>query len=172
MTATAKIKTEDVKKLRETTGAGVMDCKEALAKSGGDFSKAMAVLKEKGLKIAEKKAARTAKAGLVSSYVHHDARIGVLVEVNCETDFVARTDDFQKLCRDLSLQVASASPKYLKKEDAPKDLSEEEIKQTCLFEQAFIKDPALTIKDYVTQIIAKTGENIIVRRFVRYQLGE
>ncbi len=172
MTATAKIKTEDVKKLRETTGAGVMDCKEALAKSSGDFNKAMAILKEKGLKIAEKKAARTAKAGLISSYVHHDSRIGVLVEVNCETDFVARTDDFQKLCRDLALQVASASPKYLKREDAPKDLPEDEIKYHCLFEQAFIKDPALTIKDIVTQVIAKTGENIIVRRFVRYQLGE
>ena len=172
MTATAKIKTEDVKKLRETTGAGVMDCKEALAKSGGDFNKAMAILKEKGLRIAEKKSARVAKAGLISSYVHHDSRIGVLVELNCETDFVARTDDFKKLSRDLTLQVASANPKYLKKEDAPKDLTEEEIKHLCLFEQAFIKDPALTIKDYVTQVIAKTGENIIVRRFARFQLGE
>ena len=172
MTATAKIKTEDVKKLRESTGAGVMDCKEALANSGGDVNKAMAILKEKGLKIAAKKADRVAKAGLISSYVHHDARIGVLVEVNCETDFVARTDDFQKLCRDLALQVASTSPKYLKKEDASKDLTEDEIKHLCLFEQEFIKDPSLKIKDYVTQIIAKTGENIVVRKFIRFQLGE
>lgn len=169
---TTTVKTEDVKKLRESTGAGVMDCKEALSKSGGDVNKAMAILKEKGLKTAEKKSGRVAKAGAVHSYIHHDSRIGVLVEVNCETDFVARTDDFQKLVRDLALQVASANPKYLKKEDAPKDLSDEEIKQLCLFEQAFIKDPALSIKDYVTGVIAKTGENIVVRRFIRYQLGE
>jgi len=172
MTATTNVKADDVKKLRDATGAGFMDCKEALAKSGGDFNKAIAVLKERGLRIAEKKSTRVAKAGLISSYVHHDARIGVLVELNCETDFVARTDDFQKLSRDLALQVASANPKYLKREDAPKDLNEDEIKHYCLFEQAFIKDAALTIKDYVTQVIAKTGENIVVRRFIRFQLGE
>ena len=169
---TVAIKAEDVKKLRETTGAGFMDCKEALAKSGGDFNKAIAALKEKGLKIAEKKSTRAVKAGSICSYVHHDSRIGVLVEVACETDFVARTDDFQKLARDLALQVASTDPKYLKRENAPKDLSEEDIKQQVLFEQAFIKDPSLTIKDYVTQVIAKTGENVVVRRFMRFQLGE
>ncbi len=166
------IKAEDVMKLRESTGAGVMACKEALTKSGGDTKKAIEILKEKGLKTAELKSLRKAKAGAVHSYIHHDSRIGVLVEVNCETDFVARTEDFQKLVKDLALQVASASPKYLKKEDAPKDLPEEEVKQLCLFEQPFVKDPSLSMKDYVTQVIAKTGENIIVKRFIRFQLGE
>ncbi len=166
------IKAEDVKKLRDTTGAGFMDCKDALTKSGGDVNKATALLKEKGLKIAAKKASRTANKGIICSYIHHDSRIGVLVEVNCETDFVARTDDFQKFTKDLALQIASTSPAYLKKEDASKDLSEEELKQACLFEQPFVKDPSVTIKDYLTNVIAKIGENIVVRRFTRYQLGE
>lgn len=166
------IKAQDVKKLRDTTGAGFMDCKDALTKSGGDVNKATALLKEKGLKIAAKKAGRTANKGIICSYIHHDSRIGVLVEVNCETDFVARTDDFQKFTKDLALQIASNSPAYLKKEDAPKDLSEEELKQTCLFEQPFVKDPSMTIKDYLTNVIAKIGENIVVRRFTRYQLGD
>lgn len=166
------IKAEDVKKLRDTTGAGFMDCKDALLKSDGDVNKAMSFLKEKGLKIAAKKSSRAANKGMICSYIHHDSRIGVLVEVNCETDFVARTEDFQKFIKDVSLQVASASPKYLKKEDAPKDLNEEEVKQFCLLEQAFVKDPSMTIKDYLTNVIAKIGENIVVRRFVRYQLGE
>jgi len=166
------IKAEDVKKLRDTTGAGFMDCKDALTKSGGDVNKAMSILKEKGLKVAAKKAGRAANKGMICSYVHHDSRIGVLVEVNCETDFVARTEDFQKFAKDLALQIASVSPKYLKKEDAPKDLSAEDIKQLCLFEQSFVKDPSMTIKDYLTNIIAKIGENIVVKRFMRYQLGE
>ena len=109
---------------------------------------------------------------MICSYVHHDSRIGVLVEVNCETDFVARTEDFQKFTKDLALQIASVSPKYLKREDAPKDLSEEEVKQACLLEQTFVKDPSMTIKDYLTNVIAKIGENIVVRRFTRYQLGD
>lgn len=166
------IKAEDVKKLRDTTGAGFMDCKDALTKSGGDVNKAMAVLREKGLKVAAKKASRAANKGLIYSYIHHDSRIGVLVEVNCETDFVARTEDFQKFTKDLALQIASNSPAYLKKEDAPKDLSEEEIKQACLLEQPFVKDPSMTIKDYLTNVIAKIGENIVVKRFTRYQLGD
>lgn len=169
---TVKIKAEDVKKLRDTTGAGFMDCKDALTKSGGDVNKAMALLKEKGLKIAEKKAGRTANKGMIGSYVHHDSRIGVLVEVNCETDFVARTEDFQKLVKDVALQIASASPKYLKREDAPKDASPEEIQQLCLMEQVFVKDPSLTIKDYLTGVIGKIGENIVIKRFTRYQLGD
>ncbi len=168
----ATIKAEDVKKLRDATGAGFMDCKDALTKSGGDVNKAMAILKEKGLKVAAKKASRAANKGIICSYVHHDSRIGVLVEVNCETDFVARTEDFQKFTKDLALQIASVSPKYLKREDAPKDLSEEEVKQACLLEQPFVKDPSMTIKDYLTNVIAKIGENIVVRRFTRYQLGD
>lgn len=166
------IKAEDIKRLRETTGAGFMDCKEALSKCSGDFEKAIAVLKEKGLKIAMKKSSRVAKAGLVHSYIHHDGRIGVLVEVNCETDFVARTDDFQKLVRDLALQIASTAPEYLKREDAPRGTSEEEIKELCLLEQPFIRDPSVSIKDCLTSVIAKIGENIVIRRFTRYQLGE
>lgn len=166
------VKAEDVKRLRDITGAGFMDCKEALLKSDGDFNKAVQILKEKGLKIALKKATRTAKEGRVASYVHHDGRIGVLVEVNCETDFVARTDDFQKFIKDLTLQIASTNPKYLKREDAPSNLSEEEIKQLCLLEQPFIKEPSTTVKDYLTEVIAKIGENIVVKRFTRYQLGD
>ncbi|MFH0772653.1 MAG: translation elongation factor Ts [Candidatus Omnitrophota bacterium] len=165
------IKAEEVKKLRESTGAGFMDCKEALTKSGGDFDKAVIVLKEKGLKIALNKSSRVANAGLICSYIHHDGRIGVLTEVNCETDFVARTDDFQRFAKDIALQVASTRPKYVKREDAPADLSEDEIKQLCLLEQPFVKDASVLIKDYLTQIIAKIGENIVIRRFTRYQLG-
>lgn len=166
------VKADDVKKLRDITGAGFMDCKEALLKSGGDFNKAIQILKEKGLKIAQKKSTRTAKEGRIASYIHHDGRIGVLVEVNCETDFVARTDDFQKFIKDLTLQIASTNPKFLKREDAPPDLSEEEIKQLCLLDQPFIKEPTTTVKDYLTQVIAKIGENIVIRRFTRYQLGD
>ncbi len=166
------VKADDVKRLRDITGAGFMDCKEALLKSGGDFNKAVEILKEKGLRIAQVKSTRTAKEGKVASYVHHDGRIGVLVEVNCETDFVARCDDFQKFIKDLTLQIASTNPKFLKREDAPPDLGEEEIKQFCLLEQPFIKEPATTVKDCLTQIIAKVGENIVIRRFARYQLGD
>lgn len=166
------IKADDVKKLRDTTGAGYMDCKEALSKAEGDFKKAISVLKEKGLSVAARKAGRTANKGVICSYVHHDSRIGVLVEVNCETDFVARTEDFQRFSKDIALQVASAMPEYLKREAAPKDLTEAEIKQVCLLEQPFVKDASLTVKDYLTSIIAKIGENIVIKRFTRYQLGE
>lgn len=166
------IKADDVKKLRDTTGAGYMDCKDALSKAEGDFKKAISVLKEKGLSVAARKAGRTANKGVICSYVHHDSRIGVLVEVNCETDFVARTEDFQRFSKDIALQVASAMPEYLKREDAPKDLIEAEIKQTCLLEQPFVKDASLTVKDYLTSVIAKIGENIVIKRFTRYQLGE
>lgn len=166
------VKADDVKKLREMTGAGFMDCKDALQKTNGDVNKAVEILREKGLKIAQKKSTRTAKQGQIVSYVHHDGKIGVLAEVNCETDFVARCDDFQKFIKDLTLQIASTNPKFLKREDAPSDLNEEEIKQFCLLEQPFIKDPLTTMKDYLTQVIAKVGENIVIRRFARYQLGD
>lgn len=166
------VKADDVKKLRQMTGAGFMDCKEALLKSNGDFNKAVEILKERGLKIAQKKSTRTAREGRVASYIHHDGRVGVLVEVNCETDFVARCEDFQKFVKDLTLQIASTNPKFLKREDAPSDLSEEEIKQFCLLEQPFVKDPLIKVKDYLTSIIAKVGENIVIKRFTRYQLGD
>lgn len=166
------VKADDVKKLRQMTGAGFMDCKEALLKSNGDFNKAVQILKERGLKIAQNKSTRTAREGKVASYIHHDGRIGVLVEVNCETDFVARCEDFQKFVKDLTLQVASTNPKFIKREDTPSDLSEEEIKQVCLLEQPFVKDPSIKVKDYLTSIIAKIGENIVIKRFTRYQLGD
>ncbi len=166
------VKADDVKKLREMTGAGFMDCKEALLKSNGDFNKAVQILKERGLKIAQKKSTRTAREGRVASYIHHDGRVGVLVEVNCETDFVARCEDFQKFVKDLTLQIASTNPKFLKREDAPSDLNEEEVKQFCLLEQPFVKDPLIKVKDYLTSIIAKVGENIVIKRFTRYQLGD
>lgn len=166
------IKADEVKKLRDMTGAGFMDCKEALLKTSGDFDKAVEILKEKGLRIAQKKASRAAKEGRIASYVHHDGKIGVLVEVNCETDFVARTDDFQRFVKDLTLQIASTNPKFLKREDANSGLSEEEIKQICLLEQPFVKDPSVTIKDYLTQVIAKIGENIMIKRWTRYQVGD
>ncbi|KPK38129.1 MAG: hypothetical protein AMJ78_10455 [Omnitrophica WOR_2 bacterium SM23_29] len=166
------VKADDVKKLRDMTGAGFMDCKDALLKSGGDFNKAVKILKDKGLEVAQRKSTRTAKEGRIASYVHHDGRIGVLVEVNCETDFVARCDDFQKFIKDLTLQIASTNPKFLRREDAPGDLNEEEIKQVCLLEQPFIKDPLTKVKDYLNQLIAKIGENIVIKRFIRYQLGD
>ncbi len=170
---------ETIKKLRALTGAGVMDCKRALQEAGGDFNKALEGLRKRGLQIAEEKAGRSANQGLVESYVHTGGKIGVLVEINCETDFVARCDDFKALARDLAMQIAAATPAYLQREDIPADVVsakqgngfEEFCKEACLLEQPFIKDAALSIRDRVTQVIAKVGENIVVRRFIRFQLG-
>lgn len=164
--------------LRHKTGAGIMACKDALTKSGGDIEKAIQVLRKKGLAIAAKKSGRAAKDGCVASYVHHGSKIGVLVEVNCETDFVAKTEDFKGLVKDIAMQIAATNPSYVKKEDVPKEALEKEdeeadifYKQQCLLEQPFIKDEGISIRDYLTQVIAKVGENIVIRRFVRYQLG-
>jgi len=170
---------ELIKKLRELTGAGVIDCKRALEEASGNFDKALENLKKRGIQIAQEKAGRTANQGLVESYIHTGGKIGVLVEVNCETDFVARCDDFKRLARDLAMQIAAGSPAYLQREDIPPEVLEERkgngfdafCKEHCLLEQSFIKDQTLTVRDLLTQVIAKVGENIVVRRFVRFQLG-
>lgn len=166
-----------IKQLREETGAGVMDCKRALEDSKGDIDKAKEYLKKKGLEIAAKKATRTALEGRIISYIHHNHKVGALVEINCETDFVAKNEDFSKFCHDIAMHIVAASPLYIKKEDVPKDeLKKDNIndfyKRTCLLEQTFIKDESITIAEYLNSMIAKTGENIVIRRFVRFMLGE
>lgn len=190
-----------VKDLRERTGAGMMDCKKALAESGGDINKAADYLREKGLAAAAKKAGRIAAEGLVESYIHGGGRIGVLVEVNCETDFVAKTEDYRALVKDIAMQIAAAKPEYVKREDVPNEALEHEktilraqalnegkpanivekmvegrvekyFKEVCLLEQPFIKDPDKSVKQLLTEKISKIGENISIRRFTRYELGE
>lgn len=163
--------TEDVKRLREQTNAGVMDCKRALEESQGDFDKAAAILKERGLAAAEKRSGREASQGLVESYIHGNGRIGVLVEVNCETDFVARTDTFKELTHDIAMQIAASSPVAVSEDQLP-DGAEGRPEEIVLLKQAFIKDPGKTVQELVTAAIAATGENIVVRRFARFQLGE
>ncbi|MBM4133047.1 MAG: translation elongation factor Ts [Nitrospira sp.] len=189
-----------VKELREKTGAGILDCQKALVESGDDIEKAIEHLRQKGLAAAQKKAGRETNEGIISSYIHPGSRIGVLVEVNCETDFVARNDEFQTFVRDLALQIAASNPSFVKREDIPASVVEKEkqiylaqakemgkpepawakivdgklekfYQESCLLEQTFIKDPTVTIKDLLAQKIAKIGENMAVRRFTRYQLG-
>jgi elongation factor Ts len=163
---------EDVKKLRDLTGAGVMDCKRALEEAGGDTDKAVAILREKGIARAEKRSDRETSQGLVESYIHAGGRIGVLVEVNCETDFVARTDDFKQLAHDIAMQIAGIDTTLVVNEqDLPAD-AEGSIEETVLMKQPFIKDGSRTIESLVKDAVAKTGENIQIRRFVRYQLGQ
>ena len=200
-----------VKELREITGAGMMDCKKALTETEGNVEKAIDLLREKGLAAAAKKAGRIAAEGVVASYIHGGGRIGVLVEINCETDFVAKTDDFQALAKDIAMQIAASNPAYLNREEVPAEVIEHEkavlmeqakaeaeedvkngrkpkpeavlekmvngrvekfYKENCLLEQVFIKDGDKTITDVINENIAKIGENINVRRFVRYGLGE
>ncbi len=191
---------EMVKELREKTGAGIMDCKKALADTGGDMDKAVDFLRKKGLAIAAKKASREAKEGIIGSYIHGGGKIGVLVEVNCETDFVARNPEFQELVKDISMQIAWSSPPYVSRDDVPGSVLEKEreiyraqsretgkpehviekivegkiekyYSDACLLEQPFIKDSSVTLQDLIKQKIAKIGENILIKRFVRYQLG-
>jgi len=179
----ANISADTIKELREKTQAGFMDCKKALVEAGGDFNKAEELLRKKGFEIALKKSTRTAHQGLIASYVHTGGKIGVLVELNCETDFVARTDEFVRLSKDIAMQVASMNPKYVSREDVPEselahhgaatqEKKEAFYKEMCLLDQAFIKDPSLTIKDCIHHVVAKVGENIVLRRFVRYCVGE
>ncbi len=174
-----KISAKDIQKLRGKTSAGVMDCKEALTSAKGDFDKAIQVLRKKGIALAAKKSSREAREGRIESYVHLHNKIGVLLELNCETDFVSKCDEFKKLSKDLAMQIAALSPVYVKKEDVPKDIAKENkdhledfYQVSCLLEQPFIKDQTKLIKDYLTEVIAKVGENIVIRRFVRFQLGE
>ncbi len=166
----AQISAQMVKELREQTSAGVMECKAALEQCQGDLKKAAEVLREQGLAKAEKKQGREARHGLVEAYIHAGGRIGVLVEVNCETDFVARTDQFKALAHDIALQIAAAGPKYVTEEEKPADDGSQPA-ETVLLRQPFIKDPGQTIEQLVINNIAQLGENIKVRRFARYELG-
>ena len=165
-----EVTTAMIKKLREQSGAGIMDCRGALVGCGGDVDKALEVLREKGLLKAQKKAERATSQGLIEAYIHTAGRIGAMVEVNCETDFVARTDEYKGLAHCLAMQVAALSPKYISEEDI-KEGEEVDPKEACLLSQPYIKDPTKTVKDIITEVIAKVGENIRVRRFVRYELG-
>jgi len=195
------ISASSVKELRNMTGAGIMDCKKALQEADGDKEKAIDILREKGISAAAKKADRVAAEGIVESYIHMGGKIGVLVEVNCETDFVAKTPEFKSFVRDIAMHVAATNPQYLSKEDVPeKDIAKEKeilraqalsegkpekivdrmvegrlgkyFREICLLEQAFVKDPDKTIRDIVNEQITRVGENIRIRRFVRYEMGE
>lgn len=193
------IKADLVKKLREKTGVGMMACKEALREADGDMEKAIDILRKKGEAKALQHAGRAASEGIVASYVHLGGKIGVLLEVSCETDFAAKSKDFQELVKDLTMHIAASNPLYIKREDAPNEViaKEKEIfkaqvqnkpqgaiekivegkmekfyKEACLLEQPFVKNPDITVKDYIVSYIAKIGENIFVRRFTRYQVGE
>lgn len=159
-----------VKELRELTGAGMLDCKTALEQVDGDLEKAKEILRQKGHATAAKRAERVTAQGIVHAYLHHDSRLGALVELNCESDFVARTDDFRRLAQDIALQVAATSPRYLSPDDIP-DGTEGDPKELCLLLQPFVRDESIAIQDMITEAIGKTGENIRVRRFARFELG-
>lgn len=195
------ITASQVKELREMTGVGMMDCKSALIEANGDMDRAVEILREKGLAAAAKKAGRVAAQGIVDAYIHGGGRIGVLVEVNCETDFVANTVEFRSFVHDIAMQIAAANPRYVAKEDVPSDVLEKEkeilrqqainegkpenildkiiegridkfYKEVCLLEQPFIRDTDRAVKDLVMEQITKFGENINIRRFTRYEMGE
>jgi elongation factor Ts len=164
------ISAEKVKELRQKTGAGVMDCKKALTEAGGDFEKACGFIAERGLAIAKKKSERVAEQGVIECYVHTGNHLGVMVEVNCETDFVARTPDFKELAHNIALQISAMCPQYVSADDIPQG-AEVDKQTACLLLQPFIKDPSKSIQDIITETVAKTGENIRIRRFIRYELG-
>ncbi|MBZ4645893.1 MAG: elongation factor Ts [Petroclostridium sp.] len=195
------ITAEKVKELRERTGAGMMDCKKALSEANGDMERAIELLREKGLAAAAKKAGRIAAEGIVDAYIHGNGRIGVLVEVNSETDFVAKNEDFRAFVREIAMQIAAANPQYVRREEVPVEVVEKEkeilraqalnegkpekivekmvegrlekfYKEVCLLEQPYIKDPDKTVKDLLTEKIAVIGENINIRRFARFEKGE
>ncbi|MFP4037808.1 MAG: translation elongation factor Ts [Desulfobacteraceae bacterium] len=195
------INAEQVKELREKTGVGIMDCKKALKECNGDIEQAVDHLRKKGIATAKKRGARTASEGQIASYVHAGGRIGVLVEINCETDFSGKTPDFTEFARNVAMHIAAANPIAVDREGVPAEVTarEREIYSTqakesgkpekiiekivdgkmnkffseaCLLEQAYVKNPDITVQDYLNEMIAKTGENIVIRRFVRYQLGE
>jgi elongation factor Ts len=175
-----KISLDLIKDLRKVSQASISDCKEALEKAGGDKNKAIKLLRKRGLEIAQAKKERPAQEGRIESYVHMGNKLGVLLEVNCETDFVARNRDFCQFTKDLAMQIAAICPLYIKREDVSKKVidklagkdKEEFYKNNCLLEQAFIKDPSIMIKDLLAELVAKMNENIIIRRFIRYKIGE
>jgi len=196
-----EITAQMVKELREKTGAGMMDCKNALTEAKGDMEQGIVILRKKGLASAQKKAARVAAEGIVGQYIHAGGKLGVLVEVNCETDFAARNDEFQALVKDIAMHIAAQNPLYVKREDVPGEVLEKEreiyrdqarasgkppaivdkiaegklesyYEMACLYDQKFVKDPNLSIKDLINNLVAKVGENIQVRRFARFKTGE
>lgn len=191
--------TDAIKRLRDKTNAGIVACQKALKESNGDVDKAVEILRKQGVALASKKAGRAAKEGRVESYIHQGGKIGVLVEINCESDFVARNDDFKTFVKDVAMQIAATNPMYVKREDVPVTALAKETEiikaqlagkpaasvekiiegklnkfyeDACLMEQPFVKDPSLKIKDILTSMIGKIGENIVIRRFVRFQTGE
>ena len=195
------ISADAVKKLREKTGVGLMDCKEALKQSNGDMEKAMDYLREKGLAKLQKRMGKVASEGSIVSYIHTGGKIGAMVEVNCETDFVANTKEFQEFARDIAMQITASNPLYVKREDVPQDVIEKEkeiykkqalesgkpekildkiaegklekfYQEICLVEQSYIKNPDITVKELMEELIVKMGEKILINRFVRFQLGE
>ena len=166
-----QISIEMVKELRNQCGAGIMECRNALAEVEGDMEKALQILKEKGLLKAKKKAERTTAQGLIDAYIHAGGRIGAMVEVNCETDFVARTDEFKELAHDLAMQIAAQAPQFIAEEGIPEG-ADVEPQTACLLLQPYIRDPSKTVQDIITEAIAKVGENIRVSRFTRFELGE
>jgi elongation factor Ts len=165
-----KLSIEAVKELRAKTSAGIADCNKALLEASGDLQKALEILRQRGLAIAEKKKEVAVAEGVVEAYIHHTKRIGALVELNCETDFVARTAEFQQLAHDLAMQVAATSPQFITAEDMPPE-AEADPQTACLLSQPFIKDPTKTVQEIIAGTIAKVGENIKVRRFARFELG-
>jgi elongation factor Ts len=165
------VSASSVKELRERSGAGVMDCKRALQEAAGNMDKAVEILRKQGLDKAEKKAMREASQGVIDSYIHAGGRIAALVEVNCETDFVARTDDFRRLAHDIAMQIAATGPKYIGVADVPAD-DQARAAELALLAQPFIKEPSVTIEDLIKRNVAKLGEAIRVRRFARFALGE
>lgn len=196
-----QITSETVKKLRDKTGVGMMDCKKALEETNGDFDKAVEILRKKGIEVANKRSGRSASQGTVASYIHMGGKIGVLLEVNCESDFVAKSDDFNNFVKDVAMQIAAASPDWVNREEVPEDvlskekeiLKEQALKtgkpekvidkivegklskfysERCLMDQHFVKDQDKTIKQLLDELMAKTGEKCLIRRFARYQVGE
>ena len=193
------VSAEAVKELREKTGVGIMECKNALKETNGDFEKAIESLRKKGIAVAQKKASRATKEGRIASYIHMGGKIGVMVEVGCETDFVAKNDDFIEFSKNVAMHIAASSPQYLSREEVPAEYIEKEkeifsgqiknkpehiiekivqgkvdkmMEEICLLDQKYVKDDKMTIGEYLTETIARIGENMIIRRFVRYALGE
>jgi elongation factor Ts len=194
-----KATTDSIRELRQKTGAGVMDCKKALGEADGDIDKAVNVLRKQGIVKAAGKMSREAREGLIASYIHPGGRIGVLVEINCETDFVAKTDDFKQLVKDITMHIAACEPRYIQREDVPEEMAKQEKEivksefankpdqviekiakgrldkfygQICLMEQPFVKEEDITVREYVASRVAKLGENVKITRLVRFQLGE
>ena len=165
-----KVSTGQIKELRDQSGAGIMDCKNALLEAAGDMEKALQCLREKGFALAAKKVERAARQGVIEAYIHAGGRIGAMVELNCETDFVARTDEFKELAHNLAMQITALSPQYITSEEIPEG-ADIEPQEACLLLQPYIKAPDMTIQDIITELIAKVGENIKVNRFARFEIG-